>query len=265
MTPRDLQPQTGIWRPVAKTMFPFLLFVAVRPIVLVYLGSPPSELAQPFLFWLLLATADLALILPFALFPAGVVLARKLGRSRRLFRAAATVGILMSVASYVLGAWVKPVMEDRWLGPIEELAALGFTPATPLATARLLRLVEANHPEEYSLRIDAPRQWPPNVLRWELHTPVAWAAFGLINVLLGTLTAALTADLTRGRRRNACLGIGFVGAVAFLACVYGAAPALAFLRGGTMLPAIVAAWGPLAVPAAGALLLGVLVRRRMYG
>jgi len=32
MTPRDLQPQTGIWRPVAKTMFPFLLFVAVRPI-----------------------------------------------------------------------------------------------------------------------------------------------------------------------------------------------------------------------------------------
>ena len=258
---KDGRPQTGIWRPVAKAMLPFLLFVAVKPVM----GSAPRDLPEPLLFWLLAASADLAFIVPFALFAAGVVLARKLGLSRRLFRAAATVGILMSVASYLLGAWVNPVLEDRWLGPIEELAALGFTPQTPVGIARHLRFVEANPAEEYSLRIEAPRQWPPNVLRWELHSRMVLMVFGLINVLLGALTAALTADLTRGRRRNACLAIGFVGAIAFLACVTGAAPAPALARGWTMLPGIVAAWGPLAVPVAEALLLGHLARSRMYG
>ena len=263
MTIKDQRPRTGIRLPVAKAMLPFLLFVAVRP--LMGLGSPPNAAAHPFLFWLLPVTADLAFILHFALFAAGVVLWRKLGGSRRLFRAAATVGILMGAASYVLGAWAKPVMMDRWLAPNEELAALGGTPQTPLGIVRHLRFIEANPPDEYSLRNEAPRQWPPNALRWELHIRVAWVVFGLINVLLGILTAALTADLTRGRRRNACLGIGFVSAIVFLVCAYGVAPPLAFTRGGTMLPGIVAAWGPLAVPAAGALLLGFLVRRKMYG
>ena len=89
--------------------------------------------------------------------------------------------------------------------------------------------------------------------------------FGLINVLLGVLAAELTVDLTRGRRRNACLGIGLAGAIAFVACFFAAAPGPALARGGTMLPGIVAAWAPLAIPVAEALLLAHLVQRRRYG
>lgn len=263
MTIRNQRSQTGIWKPVAKAMLPFLLFVAVRPSLAAV--SPPNELSQPFLYWLLAATTDLAFVLPFALFATGVVLARRLGLSSRLLNAAATVGILVGAASYALGAWVRPVMQDRWLGANEELAALGGTPRTPVGIARHLRFIEANPPEEYDLRTEAPHQWPPNDLRWELHVRVVWVVFGLINVLLGVLTAALTADLTRGTRRNACLGIGLAGAIVFLACVLGAAPAPAFSRGWTMLPGTVAAWGPLAVPVAEAFLLGLLVRRKTYG
>ena len=259
----DQPPRIPIWSPVAKAMLPFVLLVAVRH--LLGLLWPPNPLASSFLWWVVAATADIALILPFTLFGAGVVLARKLGRSRRLLRATATVGILVGAVSYVLGAWVRPVMEDRWIGEPEALVELGFTPRTPVAIAQHLRFVEAHPPEEYSLWVDSPHQWPPNTLRHRLHAPVAIVVFGLINMLLGVLTAELTVGLTRGRRRNACIGIGFAGAIAFVACGFAVAPGPAFARGGTMLPGIVAAWGPLAIPVAGAFLLAHLVQRRRYG
>lgn len=263
MRMKDRRLHKGIWNPVLTSLLPFLLFVAVRPsLALLY---PPNELARSLPYWLLAATADLVFILPFALFATGVVLARKLGRSRRLFGAIATVGIAISAVSYVLGAWVQPVMTDRWLGAHAESVALGFTPRTPVGIARHLQFVEANPPEEYGLRNDAPHQWPPNVLRWELHARVAMVFFGLINVLLGVLAAELTVDLTRGRRRNVCLAVGLVGTIAFLLCFAGLSPGPAFARGWTMLPGIVAAWTPLAVPVAEALVLGYLVRRKMYG
>ena len=259
----DQQPRTPIWIPVAKAVLPFVLFVAVRP--LLGLRWPPNPLASSFLWWVVAAIADIASILPFALFGAGVVLARKLGRSGRLLRAAAMVGILVGAVSYVLGAWVRPVMTDQWIGETEALVELGFTPRTPVAIARHLRFVEANPPEEYNLWTDSPDQWPPNFLRRQLHSPVAMVVFGLINVLLGVLTAELTVGLTRGRRRNACLGIGFAGAIAFVACDFAVAPGPVFARGGAMLPGIVAAWAPLAIPVAEAFLLAHLVQRRRYG
>lgn len=261
----DHRPGSRIWRAVAKVMLPFLLFVLVRP--LLSLQWPPYEWSGSFVLWLAAATRDGALILPFALFAAGVVLARQLGRSRRLFRVAAIVGISIGAVSYVLAAWVGPVLTHRLLdglGP-EEVDSSGFRPRTPMGIARNLRFVEANPPEEYSLSITTPQLYPPNLLRWELHAPVAMSAFGLLNVLLGMLSAALTVDLTRGRRRNACLAIGLVGGVAFFACVVMAAPSLAFIGGRKMLPGIAAAWIPLVLPLAEALVLAHLVRRRRYG
>ena len=173
----DQPPRIPIWIPVAKAMLPFVLFVAVRH--LLGLLWPPNPLASSFLWWVVAATADIAFILPFTLFGVGVVMARKLGRSRRLLRAAAMGGILVGAVSYVLGAWVIPVMTDRWLGESEALVELGFTPQTPVAIARHLRFVEASPPEEYSLWVESPHQWPPNIIRRRLHAPVAMVAFGL--------------------------------------------------------------------------------------
>ncbi len=135
----DHRPGSRIWRAVAKVMLPFLLFVLVRP--LLSLQWPPYEWSGSFVLWLAAATRDGALILPFALFAAGVVLARQLGRSRRLFRVAAIVGISIGAVSYVLAAWVGPVLTHRLLdglGP-EEVDSSGFRPRTPMGIARNLR------------------------------------------------------------------------------------------------------------------------------
>ena len=91
------------------------------------------------------------------------------------------------------------------------------------------------------------------------------AVFGLVNVLLGTWSAALTVDLARGRRRNALLAIGVMGGMAFFACVVLASPIALFLRDGTMRSGVGAAWGPLLLPVVQAFLLMYLVRRRRYG
>lgn len=259
------RPRIRIWTPVARVMLPFLLFAVVRP--LLPLQWPPYEWSGSFLMWLEAVVHDTAFVLPFALFAAGVVLARQLGRSRRLVRAAATVGLLIGAVSYVLAAWVEPEITERSRAGNRPEAAdtIGFRPRTPLGVVRNLRFVEANPPEEYSMRIEVPQLYPPNHLRWELHSPVAMAVFGLLNVLLGVLSAGLTVDLTRGRRRNACLAIGFVGCCAFTACAVLTVPSIALVRGRTMLPGIVAAWLPLALPLAEAMLLAYLVRRRRYG
>ena len=141
-----------------------------------------------------------------------MVLARKLGRSRRLLRAAVTVGILVGAVSYVLGAWVRPVMEEGWLREREALVELGFALRTPVAIARHLRFVEANPRKSTNcgviLRINGRRiPFVGNCMPlW------CWWSLGLLNVLLGVLAAELTVDLTRGRRRNTCVGLGLVGA-----------------------------------------------------
>ena len=60
----DQQPRTPIWSPVAKAVLPFVLFVAVRP--LVDLLWPPNPLASSFLWWVVAATADIAFIPPYS-------------------------------------------------------------------------------------------------------------------------------------------------------------------------------------------------------
>ena len=140
-----------------------------------------------------------------------------------------------------------------------------FGPQTPVGILRNIQFVEAFPPEEYGLRASAPHQFPPNVLRWELHVPVALAVFGLINVLIGVRSAELTADVSRGGRRNTRVAIGVLGGMAFFACHTLAGPAEPFLRDGTMRSGVFAAWVPLVLPAVEALLLGFLVRSRRWG
>lgn len=262
----DQQPGTTIWLPVARAMLPWLvLFVVGKP--LLSLGSPSSESSSSFLRWIWFTADDAAFILPFLLFAAGLALARKLGHSRQVVRAVIVVGISVSAVSYALGAWLAPELDDRYLASLgpETADIRQFGPRTPAGILRKIRFVEANPPEEYNLRVSTPYRHPPNVLFWELHTPVAMAVFGLLNVFLGVLSSELTVDLTRGRRRNARLAIGVIGGIAFFACYVLASPIEPFLRDGTMRSGVAAAWIPLVLPVAEALLLAYLVRARRYG
>ena len=245
-------------------MLPWLLLLVVGNLFLIW---PPLDGDATLLRWMWMFTNHIAFVAPFVLFAAGVTLWRKLGYSWQVLRVGALVGISVVGASYLLGSWLAPQLDDRSLASriVETEDTRQFGPRTPVGVVRNLRFVEANPPEEYSLRADTPDRFPPNALRWELHSPVALAVFGLFNVIIGVLSAELTVGLARGSRRNARIVIGVLGAVAFYACHVLAGPVEPFLRDGTMRSGVAAAWAPLVLPAAECLILGYLVRRRRYG
>lgn len=247
---------------VVRAMLPWCLFwVAGRPLLA---GRwPPLEWSASFDLWLAAASLDLGVALPLALFAAGVVLLREMGFTPRLHRIVVTVSILVGVISYGLGAWVAPPLQHRVMSsPDDTMGGVWLT--TPTRILRHLRAVEANPPEEYGFG-PSDFQPPPNVLRWWLHLWPSTAAFGILNILLGVLSAQLTVDLRRGRRRNTLLAIGLGSWIGFLVLRILLSPIEAFLKDGTMTSGIAAAWVPLLLPLAQALLLQYLVRRRRYG
>ena len=215
-------------------------------------------------WWVWATTADLSLVLPFLLFAAGVALASILQYRRGLLRVTILFAIVLAAVSYCLEAWVSPTLRDRALStsataPVE---ARRFGPRTPVGLLRNLRYVEENPPDEYALRIDAPQLVPPNVLRWRLHYPLAHAVFGLLNVILGILSAQVTGDLARGMRRNLRLSIGIVGGTAFFSLRVVASPVQPFLQDGVMQSGILGAWAPLMLPLIEILVLSQVLRAR---
>lgn len=248
---------------VVRAMAPlYLLWLAFR--IWLLLRWPFHERVESAFWWLWVATSDLSRILPFLLFAAGVALAEVKGSPARLYRIALVVGIALGGLSYSLGAWAAPELEDRHLARMEidvgEMRRFGT--ATPPAILRNLRFVRARPPEEYNLDVGAPHQTPPNVLEWRLHSPVALAVFGVINVFLGILSAQLTAGRRRAVRRNVRLTIGVFGGLLFFACIALGSPIQPFLDDGTLRSGILGAWVPLGLPLTEFLVLFYMVRGR---
>ncbi len=253
-------------RAISGAIFPWFCLLVIGRVVLGQFWSPPEE-AFTLLRLLWLVAQDAAVLLPFLLFPAGLAVARVLGHSPRAIRVAVLVGVSVSTVSYGLGAWVAPEIEDRVLAArgAESADARRFGSRTPIGLVRNLGFVQANPPPRYSLRTDAPQEFPPNVLLWSLHQPLALAVFGLSNVLLGMLASEATVDLPRRVRRNVRLAIGVAGGLAFLVCAALTSPTEPFLRDGTMRSGIVGAWAPLLIPLIEVLVLRRLVTNRRYG
>ncbi|MDE2752975.1 MAG: hypothetical protein OXI83_10395 [Gemmatimonadota bacterium] len=248
-----------------RAMAPWLLLLVGGKVILTQLWSP-LEVVSSLPRWLSLIVDDLALALPFVLFAVGLALGRVLGHSGRAFRVAVLVGLSVSILSYGLDAWVEPGLEDRILvARGAEADTRQFGSQTPVGILRNLVFVETNPPPRYSLETSSPQEFPPNVLLWRLHQPLALAVFGIANVLLGLLASELTIDLSNRVRRNVRLAIGVGGGIAFLVGVVGASPVEAFLRDGTMRSGIAGAWLPLLIPLIEGLVLRYLVTRRRYG
>ena len=237
-----------------------LLWIGLR--VVLVLWWPPQGRYPAASWWLWTTTDDLALILPFLLFAGGVALASAVKNFRLLVRIAVPLALFFALASYCLAAWVSPILRDHHLAasPAVSVEARRFGPQTPYGLLENLRYVEANPPDEYSLSTEALDRTPPNVLRWHLHSPLAQAVFGLLNFLLGLLSARLTANLPRGSRRNARLAIGVVGGLAYFGCLVAASPIQPFLQDGTLQSGVLSAWAPLALPLVELLVLFRLVR-----
>lgn len=252
--------------PIIKAMAPWLLLMVIGRVVLGQLWSPFEE--DPSLSrWVWRVADDTALLLPFLLFPAGLAVGRVLGHSHRAVRIGVFVGMLVGILSYILGAWVAPEIEDGILAAqgAETVDARRFGSRTPIGVIQNLEFVQANPPPQYRLRASAPQELPPNMLRWELHAPLALVVFGVVNVLLGMLASELTVDLANRIRRNARLALGVCGGIVFLVCVMLASPFEPFLRDGTMRSGIVGAWVPLLIPLIEALVLWHMVKNQRYG
>jgi len=257
------------WKPVGwagacfRAVAPWLLLLVGGKVILTQVGTP---LAPSLTRWLWLIVDDLALVLPFLLFAVGLALGRVLGHSTRAFRVAFFVGVSVSILSYTLDAWVAPGIEDRILGARgTETDTRRFGSHTPVGILRNLEFVEANPPPQYSLQTSRPHEFPPNVLLWHLHQPLALAVFGIANVLLGLLASELTVDLSNRVRRSVRLAIGVGGGIVFLVGVVVTSPVEPFLRDGTMRSGIAGAWLPLLIPLIQGLVLRYLVTRRRYG
>ncbi len=252
--------------PIIKAMAPWLLLMVIGRVVLGQLWSPFEE--DPSLSrWVWRVAEDTALLLPFLLFPAGLAVGRVLGHSHRAVRIGVFVGMLVGILSYILGAWVAPEIEERILVArgAEEVDTRRFGSQTPVGILRNLESVQTNPPPRYSLRTSTPQEFPPNVLLWRLHQPLALAVFGIANVLLGLLASELTVDLSNRVRRNVRLAIGVGGGIAFLVCLVVASPVEPFLRDGTMRSGIAGAWLPLSIPLIEGLVLRYLLKNRRYG
>jgi len=249
-----------------RAMAPWLLLLVGGKVILTQTWSPLAE-ASSLSRWLWLIVDDLALVLPFLLFAVGLALGRVLGHSARAFRVAIFVGISVSILSYSLDAWVAPEIEDRILAArgAETVDVRRFGSQTPAGILRNLEFVQTNPPPQYSLRTSSPQEFPPNVLLWHLNQPLAFAVFGIANVLLGLLASELTVDLSNRVRRSVRLALGIGGGIAFFACVVVASPVEPFLRDGTMRSGIAGAWLPLLIPLIEGLVLWPLVKSRRYG
>ena len=255
---------------LARAILPWCVLLVVAQPVLMLRWSPiqPVTLLRRFSFFL----TDLSFLLPFVMFAGGVAIRDRLGYSGRAVRSAVVFGAVAGVLCYSLGTWALPLVEHRSLidrGP-EIAETRQFGARTPVGLLRNLRFVEANPPDEYSLAVDLQDQHPPDLLRWQFHLPVAVAVFALVNVFLGVLAAEFTFDLRPGRRRNALLAIGVLGAVAFLAvsvltAIPQHAPPMREFPTDVDLPSgILAAWSVLALPLAQCVVLAYLIRRRRY-
>lgn len=248
-----------------RAMAPWFLLLVVGRVILTLLWSPLEE-ASELPRWLWLIVEDIALVLPFLLFAVGLALGRVLGHSAHAFRVAIFVGISVSILSYGLGAWIEPEIEDQILAARgTDTDTRRFGSHTPVGILRNLEFVQANPPPQYSLRTSRPHEFPPNVLLWRLHRPLALAVFGIANVLLGLLASELTVDLSNRVRRTVRLAMGIGGGIAFLVGVVVTSPVEAFLRDGTMRSGIAGAWLPLLIPLIQGLVLRHLVKSRRYG
>lgn len=263
---RDRQENPRLFTAIARAILTWcVLFVVAAP--LIRLRWPPQQWSGSFLRWMDITLSDLALVFPFALFAAGVAVARKLGHSRSALRFALVAGLVLGSLTYVTAGWLSPMVSHQYAASLgsatEDTRRFGAT--TPVGVLRNLRFVEENPPDQYSLSVDSPERQPPNILRWRLHVPIAMGVFGLANVFLGLLAAELTIDLKRGARRTALLAIGVLGGIAFFAALVLSSPIQPFLTSDEFRPGVPAAWLPLSVPLAEGLLLGYLTRSRRYG
>ncbi len=161
-----------------------------------------------------------SLLLPFAAFAGGLILARPidLGWTMRL-RTAVLLGVVCAAFTYVTYAVGSPLAEYWAAGlrgtPLE--VNYPFGPRTPVGTYEHLRFVLDNPSEVLSLNVRRPSEIPPNYLVHGLIEPVIFSIFAILNTVLGLMAGEATREMQRASRRHARWAIGLGSAFTFFA------------------------------------------------
>lgn len=238
----------------AATAWTIGLVGAVIVFLTVAVSQPQPWSGQ---MWLAQVTGLVGFVLPFAAFAGGMAI--RDGRfDPRGTATAALAGLVVGLAGYASAEVVSPLADYAALADDADVAEMRpFGPRTPAGTLRQLSFLEANPPQAY--RVGDPARTPPNRVLLLLHVPIAFVAFAVLNCMLGLFVARLTDLLRAPSRRNVRLATGLAGGLAF----FGAA----FLAGHPgrdwiTVSGVAAAWLPLAVPLAEALVLVTIIRHR---
>ena len=247
-SPRD-HPRWVFWTAVARWSGALVLLAFVNQLLSAAMAGEVRLLGI-----LLLVPGWIGLLLPFTAFAGGVAV-RSNSSSRALF----SRGLAIAGISYVFLAFGAP------LGDYLIEARSGVTPSlvypagprTPMGLLELRSAIEADPPEVFSFRVEAPLTLPPNWLTYLLHSAGAVALYSLLSVILGYRTAGLTSGLSPPNRRNTRWGLGLVlGVALFLGETSGGN----WVRGDPSRSGIMGAWVPLLIPVLFLLLLESLSR-----
>lgn len=198
------------------------------------------------------------LLIPFTTFVFGVATVCRVRGT--CLRTAVILGIAAGALSYGALAYVHPILEFRHdvESGADELRRFPFGPRTPAGILRNRAAVLADPPAQYSFSTELPLAQPPNLLTQFLFLPLVLGTFAVLNALLGLLTGELTQDLPPPRRRNARWAVGLFGGIAFFVALD---LSESWVRSSIEVSGVLAAWLPLALPLAEALLLVWLIRR----
>lgn len=237
---------TSSYRPIVKTLLAWWVVLTIVAVASLYLLSPALPTLRS--SWGLVgATAGrLSLVFPFVAYVGGIVgSAGKVG-----YRTTAVVGLVtvtLGALAYSAGAILAPVSEwraDRAVG-LDVRSRHPTGAPTPTGLARLRTMVRQTPPPEYSFSVERPTTHPPNWLTHLIHQPIALAAFGILNAVLGLLLGWTTSGLSPPRRRHVRWLLGLVSAAAFLAL---AMIASSWVRDSPGHSGVLGAWVPLALP-----------------
>jgi hypothetical protein len=196
------------------------------------------------------------LFLPFSAFAGGLRV-----HGTQTVRATALAATGIGAAAIFLLGYASPIADFKanLSRGLDVQALYPEGPRTLNGLARLRSAIRRHPPDTYSLSTDQPLAFPPNWLAYLIHSTLAFGLFSILSALLGWQVGFLTSGLSPPVRKNTRWAAGLVsGAVFFLAT----SVAGDWIRSDPLASGMAGAWIPVLVPACGAILLGMLLRRR---
>lgn len=252
--------QKGYLR-VAGAIVRWWTVLTVVAIASLYLSSGGLTILRSWWGFVDAAISRAWLVLPFVTFAGGLAASPPLPRRREAAVAVVIPTLVLVGLTYFGGAVLSPLAEfkaDERAG-VDLATRYPLGPQVPSVLADQRTLILQSGTDQYRFSIDHPLERPPNWLTYLIHQPVALAAFGVLNALLGLLVGWATTGLSPPHRRHARWAFGLAAGVAFFVA---ASLGGEWVRNSPPNSGVLGAWLPLTMPLLGLFLAYLVLRAR---